>query len=286
MLYVKIHYNQLGFWNTMYMNICYFSSSVLIALCIICLFCPFEFKTTTFVGICVVTRGSKRLCGVVAATDRRMSDSRAPAAGWRSNAWVLAIINLGAVKTFDISYCIFDRATMSSVAGWLPLARASAVGWVPVARCPMPPSVHDTRPKCFVDRRLKLNVSGRRFETWQQTVEKYPDTLLGSVEKEFFYDSDADEYFFDRDPELFRHVLSYYRSGRIHLPKHVCFSAFHEELEFFGITGDAISDCCHEEFQDKYATYTLAASWFGNKGVLLFPLIFFLSEKMLFFQKY
>jgi len=115
----------------------------------------------------------------------------------------------------------------------------------------MPPAVHDNRPRCFADRRLRLNVSGRRFETWQQTVEKYPDTLLGSVEKEFFYDVDADEYFFDRDPELFRHVLSYYRSGRIHLPKHVCFSAFDEELAFFGISEDAISDCCHEEFQDR-----------------------------------
>ena len=144
-----------------------------------------------------------------------------------------------------------DWTTMSSVAGWLPLARASAVGWVPVARCSMPPAVHDNRPRCFADRRLRLNVSGRRFETWQQTVEKYPDTLLGSVEKEFFYDVDADEYFFDRDPELFRHVLSYYRSGRIHLPKHVCFSAFDEELAFFGISEDAISDCCHEEFQDR-----------------------------------
>ena len=39
-----------------------------------------------------------------------------------------------------------------------------------------------------------------RFETWQNTLEKYPDTLLGSNERDFFYEEDAKEYFFDRDP--------------------------------------------------------------------------------------
>ena len=33
---------------------------------------------------------------------------------------------------------------------------------------------------------MKKNFSGRRFETWQNTLEKYPDTLLGSNEKERF----------------------------------------------------------------------------------------------------
>ena len=56
-----------------------------------------------------------------------------------------------------------------------------------------------------------INVSGRRFETWQNTLEKYPDTLLGSNEKDFFFDEDLKEYFFDRDPEVFRHILNYYR---------------------------------------------------------------------------
>jgi potassium voltage-gated channel Shal-related subfamily D protein 2 len=153
---------------------------------------------------------------------------------------------------------------MSSVAGWLPFARASAVGWVPVARCAMPallpaaaaaPSTTEAEGRdprtCLADRKLRINVSGRRFETWLQTVEKFPDTLLGSNEKEFFFDSDTDEYFFDRDPDLFRYVLNYYRTGHIHLPKHCCFAAFEEELAFFGIRSDAVGDCCHEEYQDK-----------------------------------
>jgi len=54
-------------------------------------------------------------------------------------------------------------------------------------------------------------VSGQTFETMRRTLEKYPDTLLGSDERDYFYDSVAGEYFFDRDPTLFRYVLAYYR---------------------------------------------------------------------------
>ena len=55
-------------------------------------------------------------------------------------------------------------------------------------------------------------MSGQTFVTMRRTLEKYPDTLLGSDERDYFYDSDAGEYFFDRDPALFRYVLAYYRS--------------------------------------------------------------------------
>ena len=55
---------------------------------------------------------------------------------------------------------------------------------------------------CYLqqDRKLVINISGRKFETWQNTLEKYPDTLLGSNERDFFYEEESDEYFFDRDP--------------------------------------------------------------------------------------
>uniref|UniRef100_A0AAY5KPC3 BTB domain-containing protein n=1 Tax=Esox lucius TaxID=8010 RepID=A0AAY5KPC3_ESOLU len=64
-----------------------------------------------------------------------------------------------------------------------------------------------------------LNVSGRRFETWRNTLDRYPDTLLGSSEKEFFYNEDTKEYFFDRDPDVFRAVLNFYRTGKLHYPR-------------------------------------------------------------------
>ena len=53
---------------------------------------------------------------------------------------------------------------------------------------------------------------------------RHQNDSLGSNEKEFFFDEESKEYFFDRDPDIFRHVLSYYRTGKLHYPKHECIS--------------------------------------------------------------
>ncbi|CAM1323093.1 KCND3 (predicted) [Pycnogonum litorale] len=140
---------------------------------------------------------------------------------------------------------------MASVAAWLPFARAAAIGWVPIANNPLPaPPVNRERRKAE-DEKFTINVSGRRFETWRNTVEKYPDSLLGSNEREFFYDEELKEYFFDRDPDIFRHILNYYRTGKLHYPKHECLTLYDEELAFFGIIPDVIGDCCYEDYRDR-----------------------------------
>ncbi|UJR31853.1 hypothetical protein I4U23_019329 [Adineta vaga] len=161
---------------------------------------------------------------------------------------------------------------MASVAAWLPFARAAAIGWVPLSKNPLPPppfrvSTHGASPsspststtsatattvserRC--DEKIIINVSGRRFECWRSTLEKYPDSLLGSNEKEFFYDEDTREYFFDRDPDVFRVILNFYRTGKLHYPKHECIAAYDEELAFFGILPDIIGDCCYEDYRDR-----------------------------------
>ncbi|XP_036415837.1 potassium voltage-gated channel subfamily D member 3-like [Colossoma macropomum] len=137
----------------------------------------------------------------------------------------------------------------TGVAAWLPFARAAAIGWMPVANCPMPPAPREHSKK--QDELIILNVSGRRFQTWRTTLDRYPDTLLGSTEKEFFYNEETKEYFFDRDPDAFRSVLNFYRTGKLHYPRYECISAFDEELAFFGIIPEIIGDCCYEEYKDR-----------------------------------
>ena len=143
---------------------------------------------------------------------------------------------------------------MASVAAWLPFARAAAIGWVPIATNPLPPPPaisSDGGKARSEDEKLIVNISGRRFETWQNTLEKYPDTLLGSNERDFFYEEESGEYFFDRDPDIFRHILNYYRTGKLHFPKNECLTQYDEELAFFGIMPDVIGDCCYEDYRDR-----------------------------------
>ncbi|XP_030640633.1 A-type voltage-gated potassium channel KCND1 [Chanos chanos] len=137
----------------------------------------------------------------------------------------------------------------AGVATWLPFARAAAVGWLPLAKQNMPKPPVDKKTRS--DEMLFVNVSGLRFQTWKNTLDRYPDTLLGSSEKEFFYNEDTQEYFFDRDPEMFRHILNFYRTGKLHYPRHECIQAFDEELAFFGIVPEIIGDCCMEEYRDR-----------------------------------
>ncbi|OCT87361.1 hypothetical protein XELAEV_18021061mg [Xenopus laevis] len=139
----------------------------------------------------------------------------------------------------------------AGVATWLPFARAAAIGWMPVASGPMPSPPFGEKKRTR-DSLIVLNVSGTRFQTWRNTLERYPDTLLGSTEKDFFFNHDSGEYFFDRDPDIFRHVLNFYRTGRLHYPRHECISAYDEELAFFGIIPEIIGDCCYEEYKDHH----------------------------------
>ncbi|XP_068590088.1 A-type voltage-gated potassium channel KCND2 isoform X2 [Cebidichthys violaceus] len=135
------------------------------------------------------------------------------------------------------------------VAAWLPFARAAAIGWMPVASTPMPvPPKQQRRGHAGL---IVINVSGTKFQTWRDTLERYPDTLLGSTELDFFFHEDTNEYFFDRDADIFRHVLNFYRTGKLHYPRQECISAYDEELAFFGIIPEIIGDCCYEEYKDR-----------------------------------
>ncbi len=139
---------------------------------------------------------------------------------------------------------------MTERSSWLPFAKATALGWIPLASTPLPHLKSDEDAHSGNDL-IRLNVSGVRYDVYRSTLEKFPDTLLGSEEKEYFYNEESQEYFFDRDPDIFRHILNYYRTGLLHYPKDECVSAYDEELSYFGILPDIMGDCCYEEYRDR-----------------------------------
>ena len=85
--------------------------------------------------------------------------------------------------------------------------------------------------------RVIINVSGLRFETFESTLARYPDTLLGCpTRREQYFDRQRREYFFDRNRKAFDAILFYYQSnGRICKPGNITEKQFVSELSFFEI---------------------------------------------------
>ena len=85
--------------------------------------------------------------------------------------------------------------------------------------------------------RVIFNVRGHRFETYESTLQRYPDTLLGNTSQRLkYYNTNSNEYVFDRDREAFNYILFYYQSnGILSRPLFVGEDDFNAELEFFGL---------------------------------------------------
>ncbi|XP_063419296.1 potassium voltage-gated channel subfamily C member 1-like [Mytilus trossulus] len=97
------------------------------------------------------------------------------------------------------------------------------------------------------DDTICINVGGTIFTTKLSTLQKYPDTLLGSLSiKLDCYSKEDKSFYFDRNPELFNTILDYYRNGVLHLPHHLCGWLWKTELEFWKIPLTDISECCHK----------------------------------------
>jgi hypothetical protein len=90
---------------------------------------------------------------------------------------------------------------------------------------------------------ITINVSGNRFQTYLSTLELYPDTLLGNEDKrKQYWNSNTEEYFFDRHRGCFESILYYYQShGRLRRPEFVPVDTFLEEISFFQLGSEAIN---------------------------------------------
>ncbi|KAI8495493.1 optic nerve structural organization [Branchiostoma belcheri] len=127
-------------------------------------------------------------------------------------------------------------------------------------------SSHDP-PTPTEDRRLRLNISGMIFETWESTLNRYPNTLLGDpARREKFYCPDGDEYFFDRHRPSFEGIFRLYQRGhkatadyenKMEKPLNVPVEIFYAEMKFFDIDEAIIKQCLEDEWysleEDPYA---------------------------------
>lgn len=86
-----------------------------------------------------------------------------------------------------------------------------------------------------VERPLVINVSGAIFEISEHKLSHFPQSLLGCPQKRLkYFDSQREEYFFDRHRQAFEGILFYYQNeGRLIYPDNVPTQVFEEEVKFF-----------------------------------------------------
>lgn len=93
-------------------------------------------------------------------------------------------------------------------------------------------------------------MSGQKFATTLQLLSRYPDTKLGKLHKEEKVNGN-NQYYFDGDPEVFKEILKFYGFDELHCPKNVCTYDFQNQLEFWGIDIQYISECCSREIKER-----------------------------------
>ncbi|EDO47871.1 predicted protein, partial [Nematostella vectensis] len=110
----------------------------------------------------------------------------------------------------------------------------------------------------------QLNISGVRFELLWSSIKEFPFTRLGKV---YFWYEHGDnwqelcdgvkmgektaEVFFQRDPEIFKTIMCYYRNGKFHFPRTICIEHFQRELKYWGISIKNMGDCCYNHFHQE-----------------------------------
>ena len=115
---------------------------------------------------------------------------------------------------------------------------------------------------------ISLNVGGVHFRTQRDTAANVPGSLLSELdEKSPFFHAASGQYWFDRNPNLFQHILDLYRYGELHFPHSLCGPVIKRELDFWGIDESHIAACCwnsYREFREQEETLKTLGTAFND----------------------
>lgn len=91
--------------------------------------------------------------------------------------------------------------------------------------------------KTKTKRKVVINAQGTQYETFESTLQMYPETLLGDYElRTKYYSTRLNAHYFDVKPELFEAVLFFYQSnGILSKPNFASDVEYKKTLEFFGL---------------------------------------------------
>ncbi len=87
------------------------------------------------------------------------------------------------------------------------------------------------------ERRITINVGGERFQTYENTLARYPDSLLGSAERrQEFYNEGKNELFFpSQNKNVFNAILFFYQAKILSRPEDIPLDVFLDEIKFFDL---------------------------------------------------
>ena len=93
-------------------------------------------------------------------------------------------------------------------------------------------------------KRVIFNICGEVFETYEDTLSRFPETLLGNRKtRDVYYCSKRNQHFFDRNRLCFEAILYFYQSnGRLNCLQGGQFPIFEEECRYFEITDEIINN--------------------------------------------
>uniref|UniRef100_A0A4X1W8Q8 Potassium voltage-gated channel subfamily V member 2 n=1 Tax=Sus scrofa TaxID=9823 RepID=A0A4X1W8Q8_PIG len=108
---------------------------------------------------------------------------------------------------------------------------------------------------------LNVNVGGHSYHLDYTEVACYPKTRLGRLATSTSrsrqlglcddYEAQTDEYFFDRDPEVFQLIYNFYASGVLLVRDELCPRSFLEELGYWGVRLKYTPRCCRICFEER-----------------------------------
>uniref|UniRef100_UPI0035900F7D potassium voltage-gated channel subfamily S member 3-like n=1 Tax=Myxine glutinosa TaxID=7769 RepID=UPI0035900F7D len=108
---------------------------------------------------------------------------------------------------------------------------------------------------------ITINVGGFRQRLAPDTLLRFPETRLGRLlgcrtEEAILelcddYNLASREFYFDRHPGLFRHVLNFYRTGRLHVLEELCAFSFSQEIEYWGLPDVSVASCCSYRYLER-----------------------------------
>uniref|UniRef100_G3PH54 Potassium channel, subfamily V, member 2b n=1 Tax=Gasterosteus aculeatus aculeatus TaxID=481459 RepID=G3PH54_GASAC len=108
---------------------------------------------------------------------------------------------------------------------------------------------------------ININVGGKPYQIAYKTAAKYPKTRIGRLATFTDHNRKLDlcddytvtnnEYFFDRDPDVFHSIFNFYRTGVLWIKDELCPRNFLEEINYWGVRIKNTNRCCRISFEER-----------------------------------